>query len=366
TQLATNVVRYPMRQHFKARFPALNVARLREIFATDTFFASTPALGGVKMVQLYVGKTSYFTAIYGMHRETQMPSTLQTFIREWGAPSGLLSDNAKVETESAVGDILNMYSIKDMQTEPHHPNQNPAERRIKEVKSTTNILMDRTGTPEALWLLCMHYVVYLLNRLAAPTLEQRTPMEVAFGVTPDISALLEFHWYEPVYYYDPNVPFPTSKEKSGHFVGIAENVGDALTFKLITDETNQVICRSVVRSATNKFTPNQRLDEEIKDLFECYSDRIEDTQLKLPTVDPASLIGFQFIRDYRGDKFRAKVKCPVSDDKFLVELGDGQREEIMAYNELIQLVDQQLTDEPDDGEKLWTYKKVQNHRKVKN
>ncbi|MGH3053536.1 MAG: hypothetical protein ACRDL7_00985, partial [Gaiellaceae bacterium] len=47
TQLATNVVRYPMRQHFKARFPALNVARLREIFATDTFFASTPALGGV-------------------------------------------------------------------------------------------------------------------------------------------------------------------------------------------------------------------------------------------------------------------------------------------------------------------------------
>lgn len=80
TQLAQNHVRLPMRRHFKSRFPALNVQRLQETFATDTFFSSEKALGGYTCAQLYVGKLSTFTAIYGMKRGEQMPETLQDFI----------------------------------------------------------------------------------------------------------------------------------------------------------------------------------------------------------------------------------------------------------------------------------------------
>ena len=80
TQLAQNHVRLPMRMHFKSRFPALNVRRLREVFATDTFFSSEKALGGYTCAQLYVGKSSTFTEIYGMKHEHQMPETLQDFI----------------------------------------------------------------------------------------------------------------------------------------------------------------------------------------------------------------------------------------------------------------------------------------------
>ena len=47
TLYAENVVRLPMRMHFKFRYPALNVNRLRETFATDTFFLSEKALGGI-------------------------------------------------------------------------------------------------------------------------------------------------------------------------------------------------------------------------------------------------------------------------------------------------------------------------------
>ncbi len=35
--------RWPLRRHFKTRFPAANVPRLNEAVATDTFFADTPA-----------------------------------------------------------------------------------------------------------------------------------------------------------------------------------------------------------------------------------------------------------------------------------------------------------------------------------
>jgi len=76
TQLAENHIRLPMRMHFKSRSPALNVRRLNETFATDTFFSSEKALGGFTMAQLYVGKTSTFTEIYGMKRKSQMSETL--------------------------------------------------------------------------------------------------------------------------------------------------------------------------------------------------------------------------------------------------------------------------------------------------
>lgn len=142
TQYAENIVRLPMRMHFKSRFPALNVKRLRETFATDTFFSSEKALGGYTCAQLYVGKESTFTEIYGMKSKNQMPETLQDFIRQWGAPSGLMSDSAKVETSKQIKNILRMYAIKDMQSEPYHQHQNYAERRIQEVKNTCTMIMD--------------------------------------------------------------------------------------------------------------------------------------------------------------------------------------------------------------------------------
>ena len=110
-------------------------------------------------------------------------------------------------------------------------------------------MLDRTGSPENMWFLCMLFVIYLLNHLAVKRLDWRTPIEVATGETPDISNLIQFHWYERVYYYDPLASFPESKEKLGRFVGIAENVGNTLTYKILTENTEKVIYRSVVRSA---------------------------------------------------------------------------------------------------------------------
>jgi hypothetical protein len=73
--------------------------------------------------------------------------------------------------------------------------------------------------------------------LAVPSLGHKTPFERAFGITPDISNLLQFYFYQPVVYLDTNDPsYPKSKELYGYWVGIAENVGDALTYKILTPE----------------------------------------------------------------------------------------------------------------------------------
>ena len=72
-----------------------------------------------------------------------------------------------------------------------------------------------------------------------------------FGETPNISALIQFHWMQPVLYYNKMATYPETNEVLGHFVGIAINVGDALTFKVLTKH-DQVLCRSVVRPADDK------------------------------------------------------------------------------------------------------------------
>ena len=86
-----------------------------------------------------------------MRTETQMPDTLRDFIRQWGAPSGLMSDSAKVETSKQIKEILQMYAIKDQQSKPYHQHQNYAERRIQEVKNTSTIIMDRVKANKRIW-----------------------------------------------------------------------------------------------------------------------------------------------------------------------------------------------------------------------
>jgi hypothetical protein len=110
------------------------------------------------------------------------------------------------------------------------------------------------------------YICFIQNHTAVKSLGDRTPIEWLLGYTPDITVLLQFQFWEPVYYakYDAKFPADTT-EALGRFVGIAENVGHAMTFKVLTGE-GKVIHRSVVRTATGEggFI-NRRADEDAVD-----------------------------------------------------------------------------------------------------
>ena len=368
TQLAKNVLRLPMRQHFKSRFPGLNRRRLNETYSTDTLFASIPSIGGQTCAQIFVGKQSQFTALYGMRSESSGVQALEDFIRFFGAPNMLLNDNSQMQTGNAWTEVCRMYNIAQATIEAHQAHMNPAERRIQEVKKTTNVLLDRTGSPDELWLLCAMYVVFLLNHLSHKILDYRTPLEVAFGETPDISSLLSFRWYDDVFYLDADETFPHSKEKPGKFVGIAENCGDAMTYLILTEDTKQVIARSVVRRADNPFAPNARsaplAGEEVKTVVKSPTDEKGPTTMTLPTVAPDDLIGYTYIQNVDGEPTRAEVKSMTGDDDnmFVVKVGD--REEIIAYNDIINHVQDNLGE--DDTDRAWIFQDVIDHRKKAN
>jgi hypothetical protein len=71
------------------------------------------------------------------------------------------------------------------------------------------------------------------------------------GGTPDIShmlMMLMFYWFEP-----------ETTEKPGFFVGFADNVGAALTFKILKNDLSAVLHRSVVRPAADPTHRNKRV-----------------------------------------------------------------------------------------------------------
>jgi hypothetical protein len=104
-----------------------------------------------------------------------------------------------------------------------------AENCISTLKDTCNRIMDRTGAAGELWLLCITYIASLLNHLANPNLRNLPPLTKMYGTTVDISHFLEFHFNQPVFYASNNKWPSESPEKSGRWVGVADNVATVLT-----------------------------------------------------------------------------------------------------------------------------------------
>ncbi len=120
-------------------------------------------------------------------------------------------------------------------------------------------------------MLCGQWLSEIHNITAAEALNWQILHTIQHGDTPDISAYLMFQFYERVHYLDHESSFPSSKEKPGYFVGVAKNVGDKLTFKILTEDTRQLIYHSIVQSATEPNTINKHvsfdpaLEEELKE-----------------------------------------------------------------------------------------------------
>ena len=312
----------------------------------------------------------------------------------------LLSDGGLVEIAGKVKDLLRYYVIGDWHSEPYQQNQNPAERRINTVKRTTNTVMDRTGSPPNTWLLCLMYVVFLLNAVYNKTVGC-PPLEAATGSPVDISPLLCFSWFEPVYYRYDDSDFPSdTREGRGRFVGFAENVGHVMTFKILTDDTRKVIARSHVRSALNPNERNLRLDplngDDTKDLLrkfvrsfnepasgfpsndgESTSNDPSDTPTdgesdsSTPVFHPSDLVGRTFLMEERddGQRFRARIVEAIEQydrdfaanedvHKFRVSINDDEYEELLSYDQVLQYI---TSRENDEGEIIWKFRRITAH-----
>ena len=399
-----------MKKHLKSRNPALNIPRRHEAVATDTVFSDTPGVdSGVKQAQVLVGRDTLVADAYPMKSGKQFVNTLEDNIRRWGAMDKLLSDSAKTEISNKVMDILRAYHISNWHSEPYHQNQNPAEWRYRTIKSWTNTVMNRSGAPANCWLLCLIYACYLLNHIGCSALDGKIPLLALTGITPDISIILLFTFYQHVFYATYDQHFPSeSEERAGYWVGFGEHGGDAMTHKILDHDTQKIIYRSAVRPKKSS-TPNHRLAPCGGEVSES-SDPSEDTissgsplgspesysleqkaptvfirsrdeenpsgSKPMPTFDPSDLIGRTFLLppEENGERHRAKVTRQVveiidqdngqrvENINLILDIVNGKVEELISYNQLLEDLENAQDHDMGMDQELYRFRAIIGHQ----
>ena len=363
----TNSNALQLKQTYRTPFPACNVTRRNEPVATDTVYSNSPAIDdGSTLAQIFVGRETLVIDIYPIKTEKQFIQTLQENIRRRGAMDILISDRGKVEVSKQCHNILRAYCIKDWQSEPHYQHQNFAERKYSQIKPLVNRLLNSTGAPPEIWLLALEHVARVLNHTANKTLRWRTPLQALTGIRPDISSIMIYQFWEKVYYKDINADFPSdSSEKLGRFVGVADNVGHALTYKVLSTE-EKIIFRSRLRSATHTDLKNKILEPETTQTLRSKFER----DGVLPTIDVDDLIGKTFLREPSedGTRLRAKIVENLSDEddnrtndprfiRFRCTVNDGEFEDIVTYMDIINRIEKD-----DNDENEWKFKSITGHQ----
>ena len=251
-----------IKKHFKSPNHVFSIPRWSEAVATDTIFSDTPAVDdGSTMAQFFCGHDTPVCDAYGIKSTKQFINTLSDNIRKLGAMDTLISNGGKYEISKGVTDLIHSLFIQDYQSEPYHQDQNKTENCFGPAKRYTNTVMNTSGCGACCWLLCLQYICVVLHHLASPTLQGICPAPALQGTPPDIIFMIHSSFYEPVYYRidssEPDFHFPSpSNEKKGYWVGFADNQGDSLTWRILTEDTHKIIIcsgvRSALRAATNQ------------------------------------------------------------------------------------------------------------------
>ena len=234
-----------------------------------------------------------------------------------------------------------------------------------------NTILNRTGAAHNLGFLCAEYVCHILNHIASPALGNIPPLQALTGQTVDISALLCYTFNQKVIYVTPDVESSNRKlERTGRWVGFARNVGDALTWKILPDESSIVIYRSNIRPVDTGLVPSLRGEEVesptkpppilIKGRLDTQEDPSEIT-IPMPSFDPQDLIGRMFYTTPKEDGSRQEAQVKriiqqIEDDqefgrllkiKAIIEVdhGDHKIEEIITYNKLLDYIEESQMEE---------------------
>ena len=281
-----------------------------------------------------------------------------------------------------------------------------AEWRYRTIKAQTNTIMNRTGAHAHCWLLTLQYVCYILNHISTASLGRQVPLQVLYGVTPHISIILLYTFYQPVFNATHDQHFPSdSEERAGFWVGFPEHCGDSLTHMVLDAETLKLIYGSALWPRSPK-DPNKRLvDAGGEEDHQPHSKPIKHptplpdgeklaqpatptvyiksrhddgptSSKPLPEFNPDDLVGRIFLLPPgdNGERLRAKVTRKVVEDieqadgervqklSFILGIGNGKLEEIISYNQLVDHLEAAANEDNEISDDMYKFRALIGHQ----
>ena len=200
------------------------------------------------------------------------------------------------------------------------------------------------------------------------------------------------------------------EERAGYCVGFGEHCGDAITQKILDQDTQKIIYRGTVRPKKSS-TPNHRLAPHgVKGRFlhlltllkikisygsplgapEGYSPKQKAPTVfirsrdegnpsgskPMPTFDPSDLIGRTFLLppEENGERHRAKVTRKVveiidqedgqrvENINFIIDIGNGKVEELISYNQLLEHLENAQDHDMGMDQELYKFRAIIGHQ----
>ena len=101
-----------------------------------------------------------------LRRESQVPGAYQDFVQEVGTPNELLSDNSKVQAGEKFKKINRDNLTAHNFSTPYCQNQNPAERKIQDVKHRGILVLFESNAPLVFW--CYQFHINASSIITSP------------------------------------------------------------------------------------------------------------------------------------------------------------------------------------------------------
>ena len=228
------------------------------------------------------------------------------------------------------------------------------------------------------------------------------------GITPDISIILLFTFYQPVFYASYDQHFTESEERAGYWVRFGEHCGDAMTHKILDHDTQKIIYRSAVRPKKSS-SPNHRRaphggevsassdpsedktssgsplgssegsspEQKAPTVFiRSRDDENPSGSKHMPTFDHSDLIGRTFLLppEENGERHRAKVTRQVveiidqdngqsiENINFILDIGNGKVEELISYNQLLEHLENAQDHDMGMDQELYRFRAIIGHQ----
>ena len=293
--------------------------RLVGEMASDTMDPRCVGMHGETHCQVF-GNKQMFCEAYPIKSKGDCDLALKKFITDYGAPDTMVTDGSREQTSrgSKWQAILRKNNITGVVTQPHRPNQNPAETVIRELRKRWYRNIFRTNCPRALWNFGLPHFAKIMQLTAsnAAGLEGKTPLGKLTGETPDISQYLDFGWYDWVWFKENaglDVP------RIGRFLGIAHSSSNLMTFHILP-ESGIPIMAGTVQRVTELEKATDATQQRIRQFNQKIQDKFKEGRLAsgdTPQLDDWSDL-FEDDPDFAEEFNRLfdNAEVPEADDVF--------------------------------------------------
>jgi hypothetical protein len=275
---------------------------------------------------------------HGIKSTSEVHTSLDLLHKRTGAPRVMCSDGANV----FVGESCEFRrksraaGSHTIATEPHTQRHNLAEAGVRELKRKYKKLKRKTNSPKAVWDHLLMYASLILSHTARDIteLEGQVPQTLMTGDTSDISKLVEFEWYEWVWFSPSTERLPEKLGKGkkkyldhetgsdqflnmelGRYLGPSLEMGEELASKILT-QTGHIAVRTSVYPISQQEMDSEDHRRQRDDWSTALREHLRD-RFEPSTYDEDDNM-YDFVSDYEmaydGDLDEGEQPAPEADD----------------------------------------------------